>query len=140
MPEGCNFYGLLQTGLTAKAIVQRFAAAGWQFAHSADLERLTTGWGRLTLGGSNPFVLQGWPDQPDERVGKLLGLLAGPELDGVYQWINAEGRLWRELPFHESMLDPDDPRLPAEIKESIRASRADAEAVPRPRKPWWQFW
>ena len=86
------------------------------------------------------MALQGWLDRPDERLGGLLGLLGGPEVYGMYQWINAGGRLWWELPFDESMLDADDPRLPADIKESIRASRAGTESAPQSRKPWWRFW
>jgi hypothetical protein len=86
-------------------------------------------------------VVRGWLDRPDDRVGELLGLLGGREIDGVYQWINAEGRLWRELPFDESMLDPDDPRLPPDIKASILASRGGPPAsAPPARKPWWRFW
>jgi hypothetical protein len=101
MPEQCNFYGLLRTALTPEAIAQRFAAAGWSVTRLEGEERLEVSWGQLNLssGGGNPMVLQGWLDRPDERVGELLGLLGRPELDGVYQWINAEGRLWRELPF-----------------------------------------
>jgi hypothetical protein len=140
MPEGCNFYGLLRTALPPAAVAQRFSAAGWSVTHSGGQERLETSWGKLTLTGGSPLVLQGRLDRPDDRVGELLALLGGPELDGVYQWINAEGRLWRELPFDESMLDPDDPRLPADIKESIRASRAGSAPPGKPRKPWWRFW
>jgi hypothetical protein len=140
MPEGCNFYGLLQTELPPAAVAHRFAAAGWSVTHSEEQERLEIAWGRLTLAGVNPLVLQGWLDRPDDRVAGLLSLLGGSGLDGVYQWINAEGHLWRELPFDESMLDPDDPRLPTDIKDSIRASRADTGPAPRPRKPWWRFW
>src|SRR5207248_10993373 len=109
MPEGCNFYGLLRTSLTPEALVQRFAAAGWSATRSGGQERLGIGWGQLALLPGNPVVVQGWLDRPDDRVGELLGLLGGREIDGVYQWINAGGRLWRELPFDESMLDPDDP-------------------------------
>ena len=58
----------------------------------------------------------------------------------MYQWINAEGRLWRELPFDESMLDPDDRQLPPDIKASILASRGGPGAAPESRKPWWRFW
>jgi hypothetical protein len=58
----------------------------------------------------------------------------------VYQWINAEGQLWRELPFDESMLAPDDPRLPPDIKSSILASRGGPGPAPQLRKPWWRFW
>ena len=79
-------------------------------------------WGRLTLVYSNPIVLQGWLDVPDNRVVEVLGLLRGPELKQVSQWINAAGALWREMPFDESMLDPNDFRLPPHIKESILAS------------------
>jgi hypothetical protein len=141
MPDGCNFYGLLRTSLSPEAVAHRFAAAGWSVTHAAGEMRLEIGWGRLTLaGGSVPLVLQGRLDCPDDRVGGLLGLLGGREFDGEYQWINAEGRLWRELPFDESMLDPDDPRLPADIKASIRARFAGAGVVPQPRKPWWRFW
>jgi hypothetical protein len=140
MPEGCNFYGLLQTELLPEAVAHRFAAAGWSVTHADGRALLEIAWGRLSLTGGNPMVLQGRLDRPDERVGELLGLLGGPELDGVYQWINAEGRLWRELPFDESMLDPDDPRLPADIKESIRASRGGSASAPKSRKPWWRFW
>jgi hypothetical protein len=140
MPDWCNFYGLLQTEPEPVAIAQRFVAAGWTVIHSGGQERLEIAWGRLTLMEDDPIVLQGWLDRPDDRVGELLGVLGGPDLSGVYQWINAEGRLWREMPFDESILDPDDPRLPAEIKNSIRASRGSSAAVPQPRKPWWQIW
>jgi hypothetical protein len=140
MPEKCNFYGLLKSALTPEAVAQRFAAAGWSVAETGGEHNLEVGWGRLTLAGGDPMVLQGRLDRPDDRVGELLGLLAGPELNGVYQWINSEGRLWRELPFDESMLNPDDPRLPADIKESIRATRASSASSPQSRKPWWRFW
>ena len=140
MPDGCNFYGLLQTGLEAAAIAQRFTAAGWRVSRSGGQERLEIAWGRLTLMAGNPVVLQGWLDRPDERVGGVLNLLGGPDLTGAYQWINTAGQLWREMPFDESMLDPDDPRLPADIKESIRASRAGSAPAPQARKPWWRFW
>jgi hypothetical protein len=142
MPEQCNFYGLLRTALTPEAVAQRFAAAGWRVIRLDGEERLAVSWGQLTLSSrGNPMVLQGWLDRPDERVGELLSLLGSLELDGVYQWINAAGRLWRELPFDESMLDQDDPRLPADVKASIRASRAASPAPVSPtRKPWWRFW
>jgi hypothetical protein len=140
MPDGCNFYGLLQTDLEPAVIAQRFAAAGWSVSHSGGEEHLEIAWGRLTLTAGKPMVLQGSLDRPDDRVGGLLGLLGGPDQTGVYQWINAEGQLWREMPFDESMLDPDDPRLPADIKESIRASRSGSAAAPQTRKPWWRFW
>ena len=140
MPDGCNFYGLLRTALPPAAIAERFAAASWRTSHGDGQQRLEISWGRLTLMSGDPMVLQGWLDRPDERVGAVLGLLGGVELDGVYQWINAGGRLWRELPFDESLLDVDDPRLPADIKESIRASRQKSVPTPLARKPWWQFW
>src|SRR3954469_25650032 len=124
MPEGCNFYGLLRTALTPEAVAQRFTAAGWTATCIGGEVRLEIGWGRLALMSGNPVVIQGWLDRPDDRVGELLGLLGGREIDDAYQWINAEGRLWRELPFDESMLSPDDPRLPADIKASILASRS----------------
>jgi hypothetical protein len=38
------------------------------------------------------------------------------------------------------VLDPDDPRLPPDIKASILASRGGSGAAPKPRKPWWRFW
>jgi len=85
-------------------------------------------------------VVRGWLDRPDDRVGELLELLGGRQIDGVYQWINAEGRLWRELPFDESMLSPDDPRLPPDIKSSILAGRGGFGPAGKPRKPWWRFW
>jgi hypothetical protein len=140
MPDGCNFYGLLRTALAAEDIARRFAAAGWGITGTDGQQHLAVGWGRLVLSPGDPVVVWGWLDRPDDRVGELLGLLNNREIGGVYQWINAEGQLWRELPFDESMLDPDDPRLPADIKASIRASRAGpAEAAPA-RKPWWRFW
>jgi len=137
MPDGCNFYGVLQTALTPGAIAERFTAAGWKANPSGGQEILEIAWGRLILTSGDPIVLRGWLDRPDDRVGEILGLLSRRGLNGLYQWINAEGRLWRELPFDESMLDPDDPRLPAEIKESIRANRG---SLPQGRKPWWRFW
>src|SRR5262249_54131651 len=140
MPEGCNFYGLLRTSLTPEAIARRFAAAGWSTTHSGGQVRMEAGWGRLALLPGDPVVIQGALDRPDDRVGELLGMLGGTEIDGVYQWINAEGRLWRELPFDESMLDPDDPRLPPDIKASILTSRAGSTPAAEPRKPWWRFW
>ena len=140
MPEGCNFYGLLRTDLEPAAVVRRFADAGWGANRSGGQERPEIAWGRLTLTAGQPMVLQGWLDRPDERVGGLPGLLGGPGLNGVYQRVNAEGRLWRDMPFDESMLDPDDPRPPADVKESIRASRAGRVPAPRARKPWWRFW
>ena len=140
MPDGCNFYGLLRTALTPEAIAQRFAAAGWSVTRSAEQVQLRIGWGRLALVAGNPVVVQGWLDRPDDRVGAVLGLLGGPDIDGVYQWINAEGRLWRDLPFDESMLDPGDPRLPPDIRASVRASLAASPLAPKPRKPWWRFW
>ena len=138
MPEGCNFYGLLRTSLTPEAIAQKFAAAGWSVARSGGNESLEIGWGRLALLPGSPIVVQGSLDQ--ERVGELLSVLGDREIDGVYQWINAEGRLWRELPFNESMLDPADPRLPPEIKASVRSSLAASPLSPNRRKPWWRFW
>jgi hypothetical protein len=140
MPEGCNFYGLLQTSLAPEAIAQRFAAAGWSVDRSGGQERMEVSWGRLALLAGNPVVIQGALDRPDDRVAELLGLLGGFEVDGVYQWINAEGRLWRELPFYESMLAPDDPRLPPDIKASILASRGGSGVTPKPGKPWWRLW
>src|SRR5262249_20945449 len=110
MPPGCNFYGLLRTALLPEAIAQRFAAAGWSATHTGGQERLEVGWGRLSLLPGSPVVVQGWLDRPDDRVGTVLGLLGGQEIDGVYQWVNAAGQLWRELPFDASMLDPGDPR------------------------------
>lgn len=140
MPDKCNFYGLLQTGLEPTAITQRFTAAGWSTKRSGAEEHLEIGWGRLRLTGGHPMVLQGSLDHPDERVGELLGLLCGPGLTGMYQWINAQGQLWREMPFDESMLDPEDPRLPLSIKQSILASRDGKSKATAARKPWWQFW
>ena len=140
MPPGCNFYGLLRTALRPEAVAQRFAAAGWRVAGSGGQELLEIGWGRLALRPGNPVMIQGWLDRPDDRVGEVLGLLGGREIDGVYQWINAEGRLWRELPFDASLLDPGDPRLPPDIKASILASRGGSGPSAEPRKPWWRFW
>jgi hypothetical protein len=138
MPDGCNFYGLLRTDLTAAAVAERFTAAGWTATRTAVEERVEVAWGRLALLPESPIVVRGWLDRPDDRVGELLGVLGGWEIDGVYQWMNAEGRLWRELPFDESMLSPGDPRLPADIKASILASRGGSPAPAR--KPWWRFW
>ncbi|HEY1192488.1 MAG TPA: TIGR02996 domain-containing protein [Gemmata sp.] len=140
MPDGCNFYGLLRTALTPAAVAQRFTAAGWTAAQADGREWLTVAWGTLSLSPGSPIEVRGGLDRPDDRVGELLGLLGGREIDGVYQWINAEGRLWRELPFDESMLAPDDPRLPPDIKASILAGRGGAKPAPVPRKPWWRFW
>jgi hypothetical protein len=139
MPDGCNFYGQLRTALPPEAIAPRFTAAGWSHARSDGQEHLTVGWGKLALSPGDPVVVRGWLDRPGDRVGELLGLLGGPEIDGVYQWINAEGRLWRELPFDESMPDPDDPRLPPDIKASILASRRGSGPAQALRKPWWRF-
>ena len=130
--EGCNFYGMLRTTLTPEAIAQRFVAAGWSVTRKDGEYRLAVVWGKLTQSSGDPVVIHGWLDRPDDRVGELLGLLGGPEIDGEYQWINAQGDLWRELPFDESMLDPHDVRLPPDIKASMLASRS--------RKPWWRFW
>src|SRR5262249_5565905 len=105
MPQGGHSYGLPRTALRAEAVARRFAAAGWRFAGSGGQELLEIGWGRLALLPGNPVVIQGWLDRPDDRVGTVLGLLGGREIDGVYQWLNAEGRLWRELPFDASLLD-----------------------------------
>jgi hypothetical protein len=138
MPEGCNFYGLLQTELDTVAVAGRFKAAGWSVTRADGHERLEIVWGRLSLTGGNPMVLRGWLDRPDDRVGELLDLLRGSDLTGVYQWINAQGHLWREMPFDESLLDPDDPRLPADIKASVLASRA--KPPPEASRPWWRFW
>jgi hypothetical protein len=140
MPEGCNFYALLQTDLGPGAVAQRLRDGGWSAFPSGDQHLLEIGWGRLTLVDGRPMVLQGWIDRPDERVGEVLGLLGGPGITTVSQWVNASGRLWRDMPFDESMLDPDDPRLPADIKESIRANRAGTTSAPQPRRPWWRFW
>jgi hypothetical protein len=85
-------------------------------------------------------VVRGWLDRPEDRVGTVLGLLGGRESDGVYQWLTAAGQLWRELPFDASLLDPSDPRLPADIKASILASQGGSGSAPKPRKPWWRFW
>jgi hypothetical protein len=126
--------------LTPEAIAQRFTAAGWSATRSGGEERFEVGWARLALVPGHPVVVRGSLDRPDSRVGEVLGLLGGPEIDGVYQWINAAGRLWRELPFDESMLDPDDPRLPPDIKASVQATLAAAPLNPKPRKPWWRFW
>jgi hypothetical protein len=136
MPDGCNFYGLLRTALTAGAVARRFAAAGWRAAGSGGEERVETGWGRLSVVPGDPVVVRGWLDRPDDRVGGVLGVLGGREIDGVFQWVTADGRLWRELPFDESMLDPADPRLPPDITASILAGRGG----PAPRRPWWRFW
>ena len=140
MPEGCNFFGLLRTALTPEAVAERFAATGWSATRAAGEERVEIAWGRLVLRPGNPIVVKGWLDRPDDRVGGLLGLLGGREIGGVYQWINAEGHLWRELPFDDSILDPDDPRLPPDIKASILASRGGGKPAPSPRKRWWRFW
>ena len=102
--------------------------------------RLDISWGRLTLAEGSPMVLQGWIDRPDEGVAKVLSLLGGPGLTTISQWVNARGQLWRQMPFDESMLDVDDPRLPADIKESIRSNRARAARARQSRKPWWRFW
>jgi hypothetical protein len=140
MPQGCNFYALLQTELTPVVVAQRFAAVGWSGSQSSEGQRLDIGWGQLTLTEGSPMVLQGWLDRPDDRVNGILDLLRGPGLAQVSQWINSAGQLWRDMPFDESMLDPNDPRLPADIKESILANRAGAVSTPQPRKPWWRFW
>jgi hypothetical protein len=140
MPDGCNFYGLLQTKLPLSEVAKRFAAAGWRVTRCSEGEELDNSWGHLTLTAGAPLVLMGRVDRPDAHVGGLLGLLGGAEMSGVYQWINSEGRLWREMPFDESMLDPDDPRLPADIKESIRANRVGSAPRSASPKPWWQFW
>ena len=140
MPEGCNFYGLLRTSLTPEDVARRFAAAEWRVAGSDGPEVLEIAWGRLALLPGNPMVIRGWLDRPDDRVGELMGVLGGRQIDGVYQWINADGRLWRELPFDESMLDPDNPRLPPAIKASILASRGGSGSAAKPRKPWWRLW
>lgn len=140
MPQGCNFYGLLQTSLTPELVARRFADAGWRVAPSADNVGLEIGWGRLSLLGGDPLVIQGRLKLPGDRVGEVLGLLRGREIEGAYQWINAEGQLWRELPFDESMLDPNDLRLPAEIKASVLASHVGSAIGCKARKPWWRFW
>jgi hypothetical protein len=140
MPDGCNFYGLLQTELGLVAVAQRFAAAGWSVTPTVGKCRLDISWGRLTLAEGSPMVLQGWIDRPDEGVAKVLSLLGGPGLTTISQWVNARGQLWRQMPFDESMLDVDDPRLPADIKESIRSNRARAARARQSRKPWWRFW
>jgi hypothetical protein len=140
MPEGCNFYALLETELGPGEVSQRFLDAGWSITPGGGSQRLVIGWGKLVLAAGRPMVLQGWVDEPDAHVADVLSLLGGPGLTSVSQWANASGRLWRDMPFDESMLALDDPRLPADIKESIRASRAGATPVPQPRKPWWRFW
>jgi hypothetical protein len=127
MPDGCNFFGLLQTELSLGAVAEPFAAAGWCVTPLARQQRLDIGWGRLSLADGSPMVLQGWIDRPDERASEVLG---GLELTSVSQWVNASGRLWREMPFDESMLGLDDPRLPADIKESIRANSAEENGSP----------
>jgi len=66
-------------------------------------------------------VVQGWVDQLDNRLGEILEVLGGRPLSG-YQWITSDGQLWREIPFDESMLDPNDPRLPTDLKEYLRAN------------------
>jgi hypothetical protein len=121
MPDGCNFYGLLQTTLTSADIAQRFVKAGWRANFSEGSGALEVAWGRLTLTSSNPIVVQGWVDQLDNRLGEILEVLGGRPLSG-YQWITSDGQLWREIPFDESMLDPNDPRLPTDLKEYLRAS------------------
>jgi hypothetical protein len=131
---------LLRTALTSEAVAQRFAVAGWSVTRSGGREDLEVSWGKLAFLPGNPVVVQGWLDRPDDRVGEVLGLLGGREIDGVYQWINAQGRLWRDTPFDESMLDPDDPRLPPDIKASILASRGGSGPAREPGKPWWRFW
>lgn len=139
MPEGCNFFGLLRTVLTPEDVAERLTDAGWSATRTGGEESVEVAWGRLALRPGNPIIVQGWLDRPDDRVGELLGLLGGREIEGVYQWINAEGRLWRELPFDDSMLDPDDPRLPPDIKASILAA-SRGRSHPSARKPWWRFW
>jgi hypothetical protein len=140
MPEGCNFYALLQPVTGKEAVIQCFTAAGWKTNSSGEGQVFEIGWGRLTLSEGRPLVLQGWLDRPDDRVGTVLGLLGGSGVTCISQWINAQDQLWREMPFDESMLDPNDPRLPADIKESIRASSGAITSIPRQGKPWWQFW
>ena len=138
MPDGCNFYALLRSDLPPEEIAKRFATAGWSVSALAGSQCLNKSWGQLTLAGGNPMVLRGWLDRPDDRVGEVLGALSG--LSAISQWINAEGRLWRHMPFDESILDPDDPRLPKDIKESILASRSREASGAQPGKPWWKFW
>lgn len=138
MPEGCNFYAVLQTDLSPQEVAQRFVAAGWTASVSAGSQCLNIAWAKLTISGGTPMVLRGWLDRPDDRVAEVLGVLSG--LAAISQWINAQGRLWRDMPFDESMLDPDDPRLPKDIKESILASGARETSAAQRRKPWWKFW
>jgi hypothetical protein len=150
MPEGCNFYAVLETHLAPDDVAQGFGAAGWTLTHSGGASRLDIAWGRLNLRGDKSVVLWGWLDRPDDRVDKVLALLGGSGLTRVSsQWINAAGRLWRDMPFDESMLDPGDHRLPAHIKASMLASSAEAASARQPakaagarepRKPWWRFW
>ena len=134
MPEGCNFLGLLQTTLPAEAIAQRLSAAGWTVTPSTTPIGLTSAAGELTLIPGIPMTVRGQLHRPDDEVGPLLGLLHAKEIEGVFQWLNAAGQLQRDLPFDPAMLDPTDPRLPADIKASLRAH---LEA--RKRKPWWKF-
>ena len=139
MPEGCNFYGLLETAQEPAAVARQFESAGWRAEQTSGTIRLEIGWARLTLENGSPMILRGWIDPP-ERVAEVLALLQRPGLQMVSQWINEQGQLWRDMPFDPAMLDPDDPRLPAEIKESIRQSKLGAVSLPKSRKPWWKFW
>ncbi|HZY86636.1 MAG TPA: hypothetical protein VFE78_17510, partial [Gemmataceae bacterium] len=87
MPDGCNFYALLETELGPGGVSRRFLDAGWSITPSGDQQLLAIGWGRLTLADGRPMELRGWIDQPDERVAEVLSLLGGPGLTSVSQWV-----------------------------------------------------
>src|SRR2546427_606350 len=109
MPEGCNFYGLLETVQQPTWVAQLFASAGWRVEPAAGRFRLESDGARLTLEGGNPMVLCGWIDEPERRVGEVQGLLTRPGLQLVSQWLKNQGELWRDMPFDPAMLDSDDP-------------------------------
>jgi hypothetical protein len=144
MPEGCNFYGLLETVDEAELVAQMFASAGWRVKQAPGMHLLEVQWARLTLEAGRPMVVMGWIDEPDQRVSEIQGLLGRPGMKLISQWVNVQGRLWRDMPFDPAMLDPDDARLPADIKESIRQNNLGKDAGASPalesRKPWRKFW
>jgi hypothetical protein len=149
MPVGCNFYSVAhQVGGGGKNLLDAFVRAGWCVETSQEGTHLTIEWARLTANTAEQFVLSGWIEDIDTHCGEVLSALNQSGLKIESQWIGSNGRLWRELPFEDRMLQPDDPRLPDHIKAEIRGlpDHVRAELCGNAKQsisgaqPWWKFW
>ena len=136
MPDGCNYYGLLTTTEQPESVSAAFSAAGWHVDKSSTGFRLVCDWARLALENGCPMVVSGFVEQQRQHLGELRALLQRQGKLVAHQWLDDQGKLWREMPFDSPMLEADDPRLPADIKESILRQGATRR---RP-KPWWKIW